>query len=120
MTNSKKFSKLLTTLIENKIQGTKQGYLIYIRILGVGYRAFLEAQDLYLKIGFNHDIKFSFPNSIFVYCLEPTLIAIFGIDKNQVTQVAAKIKSIKPPSIYKGKGITILNEKVKLKVGKKK
>lgn len=107
-------------LIKNKIYGVSQGFLLYLRIVGIGYRCFLTNQTLTLKVGYSHDVKFRIPESIRIFLLEPTLICLFGIDKNQVTQLAAQIRQIKPPSPYKGKGIRLLNETVFIKQGKQK
>ncbi len=122
-TNSKSFFGCISSIIQNKIYGVTRGFLIYIRIIGVGYRAQLqgiENQILYLKVGFSHDIKFEVPKAIRAFLLEPTLICLYGIDKNQLTQTASKIKKIKIPSVYKGKGIRLVNEKIVLKTGKKR
>ena len=122
-TNSKAFFGCVSSLIQNKIHGVTRGFLVYIRIIGVGYRAQLEGfdkQHLYLKLGFSHDIKFELPKSIRAFLLEPTLICIYGIDKNQVTQTASKIKQIKVPSVYKGKGIRLAHETIYLKAGKRR
>ena len=122
-TNSKAFFGCVSSLIQNKIHGVTRGFLVYIRIIGVGYRAQLqglEKQNLNLKLGFSHDIKFELPKSIRAFLLEPTLICLYGIDKNQVTQTASKIKQIKCPSVYKGKGIRLLHDTIFLKVGKRR
>jgi ribosomal protein L6P/L9E len=122
-TNSKSFFGCVSSIIQNKIYGVTRGFLIYMRIIGVGYRAQLqgaENQMLYLKVGFSHDIKFEVPKAVRVFLLEPTLICLYGIDKNQVTQTASKIKKIKIPSVYKGKGIRLVSDKIILKAGKKR
>jgi ribosomal protein L6P/L9E len=122
-TNSKSFFGCVSSIIQNKIYGVTRGFLIYVRIIGVGYRAQLqgiENQILYLKVGFSHDIKFEVPKAVRVFLLEPTLICLYGIDKNQVTQTASKIKKIKIPSVYKGKGIRLVSDKIILKAGKKR
>lgn len=122
-TNCKSFFGCVSSIIQNKIYGVTRGFLIYMRIIGVGYRAQLqgiENQMLYLKVGFSHDIKFEVPKAVRVFLLEPTLICLYGIDKNQVTQTASKIKKIKIPSVYKGKGIRLVNDKISLKAGKKR
>ena len=122
-TNSKSFFGCVSSIIQNKIYGVTRGFLIYIRVIGVGYRAQLqgiENQMLYLKVGFSHDIKFEVPKAVRAFLLEPTLICLYGIDKNQLTQTASKIKKIKTPSVYKGKGIRLVNEKIILKTGKKR
>lgn len=114
------FIKCLKSLIESKINGVRRGFLVYLRIVGIGYRASLENETLILKVGFSHDVKYKIPSSVRVFLIEPTLICLFGIDKNQVTQIAAKIRQIKPPSPYKGKGIRLLQETITLKQGKQK
>jgi len=122
-TNSKAFFGCVSSIIQNKIHGVTRGFLVYIRIIGVGYRAQIEGldkQNLYLKLGFSSDIKFELPESIRAFLLEPTLICLYGIDKNQVTQVASKIKKIKIPSVYKGKGIRLAHENISLKTIKRK
>ena len=73
-----------------------------------------------LKVGYSHDVKYKIPSSVCIFLIEPTLICLFGIDKNQVTQIAAEIRQIKPPSPYKGKGIRFVNETVFIKQGKQK
>ena len=133
--NSKVFFKCTLNIIKEKILGVSNGFLLLIRILGVGYRVHiqkpvtakslpessgLQNQILHLKIGFSHDFKYIIPLSIKVFLLEPTLICLYGVDKNQVTQIAAKIRAIKPPSVYKGKGIKLVNEVVSIKQGKRK
>jgi large subunit ribosomal protein L6 len=120
ITNCKAYHGLLKTLIENKIQGMSRGFLIYLKIVGIGYRAQLEHNTLFLKLGYSHDILYRIPSSIRVFLLDPTLICLFGIDKNQVTQVAAKLRNFRKPSVYKGKGIRLLNENIFLKTGKRK
>ncbi len=122
-TNSKSFFGCVSSIIKNKIYGVTRGFLIYIRVIGVGYRAQLqgiENQILYLKVGFSHDIKFEIPKAVRSFLLERTLICLYCIDKIQLTQTASKIKKIKIPSVYKGKGIRLVNEKIILKTGKKR
>ena len=75
---------------------------------------------MFLKLGYSHDIIYKIPSSIKLFLLDPTLICFFSVDKNQVTQIAAKIRNLRRPSAYKGKGIRLINEKILLKQGKKK
>jgi len=117
---SKSFFGLFKKLIENKIIGVTRGFLIYLKIIGIGYRASLNNDNLLLKLGYSHDIIYKIPSSIKLFLLDPTVICLFGIDKNQVTQIGAKIRNLRKPSAYKGKGIRLINEKVLLKQGKKK
>ena len=120
LTSSKSSLGLLKKIILNKIQGITRGFLIYLRIVGIGYRAHLEKNTLFLKLGYSHDIIYNVPSSIKIFLLEPTLLCLFGIDKNQLTQIATKLRSLRKPSVYKGKGIRLLNEKINLKTGKRK
>lgn len=120
LSSSKSFFGLFKKLLENKIKGVTRGFLIYLKILGIGYRASLKSDILFLKLGYSHDILYTIPSSIKIFLVEPTVICLFGIDKNQVTQIATKIRNLRKPSVYKGKGIRLMNEKILLKQGKKK
>jgi large subunit ribosomal protein L6 len=117
---SKSFLGCIYSLIKNKIQGVTGGFLIYLKIVGIGYRAQLENHTLVFKLGFSHDLRYELPCSVRVFLIEPTLLCFYGIDKNQITQTVAKIRLLKPPSAYKGKGLRLDQELVNLKVAKKK
>lgn len=121
---SKRFFGCISNVIENKIIGVSSGFLISMRIVGVGYRAEILKNEinqiLCFKIGLSHDFQYIIPKSVRIFLIEPTLICLYGIDKNQLTQIAAKIRQIKPPSVYKGKGIRLINEMVVIKAGKRK
>jgi large subunit ribosomal protein L6 len=129
ITTSKAFYGLLKSVIQNKLQGISRGFLMYLKIVGIGYRANLVQNDtfckqnnqtLFLKLGYSHDIVYKIPSSIRVFLLDSTLICLFGVDKNQITQIAAQIRKLRRPTVYKGKGIRLLNEKILLKAGKRK
>ena len=109
-------------LISNRFHGVRFGFTLYLRVVGVGYRVSYKSQNhrLIFKVGLSHDVEFQLPPSIRVFVLEPTLFCLFGINKNQVTQVGAKIRMIKPPEVYKGKGIRLVEEEIKLIQGKRK
>ena len=109
-------------LISNTFHGVRFGFTLYLRVVGVGYRVSYKSQShrLIFKVGLSHDVEFQLPPSIRVFVLEPTLFCLFGINKNQVTQVGAKIRMIRPPEVYKGKGIRLVEEKIKLIQGKRK
>lgn len=119
---SKPFFYSLKSLLINKIRGVTVGFLISLRIVGVGYRAFLDGNQkvLHFKLGYSHNLKYQVPEGLRAFLLEPTQICLFGIDKNQVSQVASIIRSFKPPERYKGKGIRFTTEKVSLSQGKRK
>jgi len=120
ITQSKSYQGLLKKIFLNKIQGITRGFLIYLKIIGIGYRASLQKNTLSLKLGYSHDFVYNIPNSVKIFLLDPTLICLFGIDKNQVTQIASNLRSLRKPSAYKGKGIRLLHEKIHLKTGKRK
>lgn len=120
ITQSKASQGLLKKLFLNKIQGVTRGFLVYLKIIGIGYRASLQKNTLSLKLGYSHDLLYNLPESIKIFLLDPTLLCLFGIDKNQVTQVASKLRALRKPSAYKGKGIRLLDEKIALKTGKRK
>ena len=117
---SKAFFGLFKKLIENKLRVITRGFLLYIKIVGIGYRATLTQETIHFKLGYSHDLQYKVPSSIKVFLLDPTLICLFGVDKNQITQIAAKIRDFRKPSAYKGKGIRLLKERIILKQGKKK
>ena len=110
----------IASLYHQKNQGVLKGFFTYLKITGVGYRVFLTGNILTLKLGFSHFVKVQVPESVKVFLPEPTLICFYGVDKNQITQIAAKVQQLKPPSPYKGKGIRRLDTNIRLKPGKKK
>lgn len=119
-----KFARMMwgTTkkLISNVVQGVSQGFTKNLEISGVGYRASVQGSNLVLQLGYSHDIDFPVPQDITIKCEKPTAISITGIDRQKVGQLAAKIRSYRPPEPYKGKGIKYQDEKILRKEGKKK
>jgi len=108
------------TQVANLVKGVSQGFTVNLEISGVGYRAAVQGQELVLQLGFSHDVRFPIPEGIQIKTEKPTLISVFGRDKQQVGQVAAKIREYRPPEPYKGKGIKYGDEVVLRKEGKKK
>ncbi len=108
------------TLVANMITGVSEGFTRELEINGVGYRAQMKGKDLQLQLGFSHDVLFPVPDGIKIECEKNTQIKISGIDKQQVGQVAAKIRSYRPPEPYKGKGVKYADEYIFRKEGKKK
>jgi large subunit ribosomal protein L6 len=104
--------------IINLIQGVAQGYEKKLQIEGLGYRAQIENGDLVLFVGFNHPVRITRPEGL-DFKAEKGIIVVSGADKTLVGQLAAKIRSVKPPDVYKGKGIRYLGEIIKKKAGKK-
>jgi len=115
---TKAFWGLFRTLIFNMIKGVIDGYEKKLEIHGVGYKANLEGEDLVLLAGFSHSVKINKVEGI-KFSVEKNIITVSGIDKQLVGQVAAKIRKVRPPEPYKGKGIRYLGEEVRRKSGKK-
>jgi large subunit ribosomal protein L6 len=119
-TRSKAMWGLSRTLVGNMVQGVSQGFEQNLELVGVGYRAAVNGKVLNLQLGFSHDINIDPPAGITFTSGKQTEIKISGIDKQAVGEVAAKIRRIRPPEPYKGKGVRYAGEKVRRKEGKKK
>ncbi|MEO8232404.1 MAG: 50S ribosomal protein L6 [Ignavibacteriota bacterium] len=109
---------LTRALIQNMILGVNEEYKKELDIVGVGYKVEAKGENLLLNMGFSHPIYFLPPTGIKLGVTTPTHIVITGIDKQLVGQVAAKIRSIRKPEPYKGKGIKYSNEQILRKAGK--
>lgn len=109
---------LTRALIQNMITGVTDTYTKTLNIVGVGYKAELKGTNLLLNIGYSHPIYFLPPKDVTLQVPAPTQIIINGIDKQLVGQVAAKIRSIRQPEPYKGKGIKYSDEVIVRKAGK--
>ena len=108
------------SLVQNMVTGVSEGFEIDLEIQGVGYRAAVQGTTLNLQLGFSHDVAFPIPDGVTIACERPTAIKVSGIDKQLVGQVAAKIRSYRPPEPYKGKGVRYVGEYIFRKEGKKK
>ena len=111
---------LSRTLVNNLVVGVTQGFTQKLEIQGVGYRAAVQGKTLNLQLGFSHDVPYPIPAGITITAEKPTSLTIAGIDKQLVGQVAAEIRSWRPPEPYKGKGVRYEGEYVRRKEGKKK
>jgi large subunit ribosomal protein L6 len=109
---------LMRTLVFNMIEGVTKGFEKRLEINGVGFRARVEGQDLFLDVGFSHPVKIDAREGI-AFSVEKNVIIVSGFDKELVGQVAAEIRRVKPPEPYKGKGIKYTDEVIKRKLGKK-
>jgi len=109
---------LSRALLFNMVKGVSEGYIKQLEIQGVGYRAQMQGKSLVLFLGFSHQINFPIPDGIDIK-VEGNAIELSGIDKELVGQTAAKIRALRKPEPYKGKGIRYKDEHVKRKVGKK-
>ena len=108
------------SLVNNAIIGASVGYSKTLELTGVGYRAALKGKQLNMQLGFSHDINFDIPETVKIIVEKQTIVKISGSDKQEVGMIASKIKSIRPPEPYKGKGIKEQGQYVLRKEGKKK
>ncbi len=110
---------LTRTLVANMVEGVTKGFEKRLEIQGVGYRASLRGTALELNVGFSHSVVKEAPAGITYEVPTPTEVIVKGIDKQQVGQIAAEIRKVRPPEPYKGKGIRYEGEYVRRKVGKR-
>lgn len=109
---------LTRTLLNNMVVGVTDGYQRNLEIQGVGYRAALEGSVLILSVGFSHQVRMTPPDGV-IYALDGnTRVSVSGIDKQKVGEEAARIRRVRPPEPYKGKGIRYAGERVRRKAGK--
>jgi large subunit ribosomal protein L6 len=108
---------LARTLIANMIEGVTQGFMRELEVVGVGFRAEKSGKTLTLTVGYSHQVNFDEPDGITI-TVDKQIIKVEGIDKHLVGQTAAKIRKIRKPDVYKGKGIRYLGENVRRKAGK--
>ncbi len=115
----KAFQGLVRSLINNMVIGVSQGFEKVLEIHGIGYRAELKGDELHLSLGYSHPVIFKVPDDVKISVEERnTVIKVFGIDKEKVGLVAAKIKSFRKPDVYKNKGIRYRGERLIKKAGK--
>ena len=111
---------LSRTLVANMVQGVTEGFEQTLELVGVGYRAAMKGPALSMQLGFSHDVDIKPPSGVAFATPKQTEIKISGIDKQLVGETAARIRRIRPPEPYKGKGVRYSGEKVRRKEGKKK
>lgn len=109
---------LSRTLVANMVEGVSQGFQKRLEIQGVGYRAQVQGRNLLLNMGYSHPVTIEPPEGIQLAVENNTNVIISGIDKEAVGNIAARIRSVRPPEPYKGKGIRYAGEMVRRKVGK--
>jgi len=109
---------LTRTLIANMVEGVTTGFRKQLELVGVGYRAETKPFGLQLALGYSHPIQYKAPKGIKLTASAPTAITVEGSDKEIVGQVAAEIRSLRPPEPYKGKGVKYQGEQVRRKAGK--
>jgi large subunit ribosomal protein L6 len=109
---------LTRTLVANMVTGVSAGFRKDLELVGVGYRAQKQGDELVLTLGFSHPVRFRPPAGIDVEVADPTHFAVTGISKEQVGQVAADLRKLRKPEPYKGKGLMYRGEKIRRKAGK--
>ena len=109
---------LTRSLIQNAVSGVTEGFTKTLVIQGVGYRGSLQGRDINLQVGYSHPVTISPREGIDFEMPNATTIVVRGIDKQQVGQMAAEIRKVRPPEPYKGKGIRYSDEQIRRKVGK--
>jgi large subunit ribosomal protein L6 len=117
-TRHKSLHGLSRTLVANMVEGVTKGYSKQLEIIGVGYKAEVKPWGLLMSLGFSHTIEYKAPKGISLTAPQPTSVIIAGADKEMVGQVAAEIRSLRPPEPYKGKGVKYVGEHVRRKAGK--
>ena len=118
--NTKRLWGMNRSLLNNAIIGISRGYEKTLELVGVGFRASLKGKLLNMQLGFSHDINFDIPEGIKIAVEKQTILKVSGYDKQLVGEVVSKIKSIRPPEPYKGKGIKEQGQYILRKEGKKK
>jgi large subunit ribosomal protein L6 len=109
---------LTRSLIQNAVTGVTEGFSKTLQIAGVGYRAAIQGRDLNLQVGYSHPVLLSPREGVEFEVPNATTIVVRGIDKQQVGQMAAELRKVRPPEPYKGKGIRYSDEQIRRKVGK--
>ena len=109
---------LARALLNNMVVGVSEGYVRKLEIIGTGYRAEAKGQTLVLNVGFSHPVEMRLPDAVSAAVEKNTLIELRSPDKEAIGQTAAKIRAIRPPEPYKGKGIRYAGETVQIKAGK--
>jgi len=106
-------------LIQNMVTGVSNGFMRKLEITGVGYRASVQGSTMTLELGYSHPVRYELPNGISAEVEKNVSITLQGIDKQLLGEVAAKVRSFRPPEPYKGKGVKYAEELIRRKVGKK-
>ena len=110
---------LTRTLIANMVEGVTKGFEKRLELQGVGYRAAMQGSDLRLDVGYSHPVVIKAPQGISFEVPTQTEVVVKGVNKQQVGQIAAEVRKVRPPEPYKGKGIRYQGEYVRRKVGKR-
>jgi large subunit ribosomal protein L6 len=109
---------LTRTLVANMVNGVSQGFTRHLELVGVGYRAQKQGEDLVLSLGYSHPVRFTPPEGIAIEVADQTRFSVSGVSSEQVGQVAAELRRLRPPEPYKGKGVMYRGERIRRKAGK--
>jgi large subunit ribosomal protein L6 len=109
---------LMRKLVANSVEGVTRGFKKELEIVGIGYKADLKSKSVLFNLGYSHPIDFPIPQGISITVEKNAKLMVSGCDKQQVGQVAADIRALRPPDPYKNKGIRYVGERLKKKVGK--
>jgi large subunit ribosomal protein L6 len=109
---------LVRSLVANMVEGVDKGFTKNLELVGVGYRVAKQGEELVLSLGYSHPIRFKQPKGITIDVQDPTKFSVSGIAIEEVGQVAADLRGLRPPEPYKGKGVRYRGEKVRRKPGK--
>ena len=109
---------LTRTLVANMVTGVSQGFTKHLELVGVGYRVSKQGDDLVLNLGYSHPVRYAPRNGVSIEVADPTHFSVTGISKEDVGQVAAELRKLRPPEPYKGKGVMYRGEKIRRKAGK--
>jgi large subunit ribosomal protein L6 len=109
---------LVRSLVANMVEGVDKGFSKHLELVGVGYRIAKQGDELTLSLGYSHPIKFKPPKGITIEVEDPTKFSVNGISIEDVGQVAADIRRLRPPEPYKGKGVRYRGERIRRKAGK--
>ncbi|HYU64454.1 MAG TPA: 50S ribosomal protein L6 [Verrucomicrobiae bacterium] len=109
---------LVRSLVANMVEGVDKGFIKHLELVGVGYRVAKQGEELVLNLGYSHPIRFKPPQGISIDVQDPTKFSVSGISIEDVGQVAANIRGLRPPEPYKGKGVMYRGEKIRRKPGK--
>ncbi len=115
---TRSFHGLMRTLVSNMVDGVSKGFEKKLEIVGIGYRSELHGNKLVLYLGYSHPINFQLPQGISAEVDKQTLVTIKGVDKELVGQISAKIRGLRKPDPYKGKGVKYATEVLRKKAGK--
>jgi large subunit ribosomal protein L6 len=109
---------LVRSLVANMVTGVNVGFTKNLELVGVGYRVAKQGDELVLSLGYSHPIRYKAPQGITIDVQDPTKFSVSGISIEQVGQVAANLRGLRPPEPYKGKGVMYRGEKIRRKAGK--